>query len=286
MAIEVKYETYIPRIPRHVLPPLAESMIPIDHYQRSVDDAWNLLLYAIKNFSKGTYPAASDRHLQSLRVMVLLSLMEAFERFLKETAATCIDHVHPYVLDDRLNVFMVRGDVLASHFAGSSLGKALCEPLTWCDSDLANDRFRRILADPNRTDLNFYLFPKNLSQNPPTLRGRYELMEVVWQLRHAIVHNRGLLTASDARKLRVLCKMSVEGPNRLNPTKADVWYVKLFLDDLADKITQAVSARLAELLTDLRSGDPTLFDAGAKAQELVNLFQRLVTISGQTRNPT
>ena len=41
--------------------------------------------------------------------MILVNLVETFERYLKETAAACVDHLGRYVLDDRFNAFKVQG---------------------------------------------------------------------------------------------------------------------------------------------------------------------------------
>lgn len=216
--------------------------------------------------------------------MVLLSLIEAFERLLKELAALCIDEIGPFIIDDRLEVFSMKGDAFASNFGGgNSLGKTLCEPMTWCDCDDANKRFRRILAPPYEGG-NFYIFPPS-NQQPVALQDRYDLMSIVWDIRHAIVHNRGILTASDAHKLRVLCKAPVAGPARLMPTRGDVWYVKLFLDETAELVNEQVGIQLAGLLTTVHGKDPTLFDSGAKAQEVANAFGQTTTIAGQVRNP-
>jgi hypothetical protein len=284
--LPIHFNKYIKVIAQHVAPPHPESSVPLDHHGRHANDAWNLLIYTERHLRRARVdPLARDRHMHSLRVMVLLSLVESFERLLKELAALCVDQVFPFIVDDRLNIFSpTRGVAFASTFgAGGSLGMALCEPLTWCDCDDANERFRRILSPPYEIG-KFYVFPKD-NQPPTALSGRYSLMSIVWQLRHAIVHNSGLLTPSDAHKLRVLCKVPVSGPNRLDPTQGDVWYIKLFLDETAELINTEVGRRLTELLTTVHADDPTLFVATDKAQELANLFRREVTIGGELRSP-
>ena len=89
----------------------------------------NLLVYTERNLETASvYEASLNRHMQNLRVMVLLSLVEAFERFLKELAAACIDHVGAIILDSRLDVFTGKGSNLAWHFTTTgSLGRVLCE---------------------------------------------------------------------------------------------------------------------------------------------------------------
>ena len=283
---QIDFGTYLPRIPTKVAPLPTVSTIPILHYKRSANDSWNLLLYVERHLgAANVYPAPYTRHMNSLRVMVFLSLVEAFERFLKETAAICIDEVGGLVLDDRLDVFTIRGNTIASHFAGGSLGKCLCESLTWCDCDDTNKRFRRILKEPFEQAGKFYVFPRQ-NQQPATLIGRYKLMSILWQLRHSIVHNRGVITDSDARKLRLLCKRRVDGAKVFTPDKPDVWYAKEFLDQLAQGINREVGQRLADLLTTLHGHDSSLFDAGDKAQQLADAFRQRLTVSAQTRAPS
>lgn len=285
----IDFARYVKRIPEHTRPLVAESTAPILHHERSSNDAWNLLLYADRNLQgASTYPGPFRRHMQNLRVMVLLSLVEAFERFLKELAAVCIDEAGPLVLDKRLNVFTVKGGAVASHLnATHSIGKALVEAAaSWSDCGDANDRFRDILASPFNQGT-FYVFPKD-NQNPPALRGRFDTMEIVWQLRHSVVHNCGVITASDAQKFRLLCKnVAIAGPANLDPSRGDVWYVKLFLDDTARLINHEVHRRLSDLLAEIASQwNPLPFDAGAVAQRLADAFRLATTICGNLSNPS
>ena len=81
----------------------AEAGAPLAHYNRSSTDLWNLLLYVERAFSQvSLQPAAVRRHMGRLHGMVLVNLVETFERYLKEAAAGCVDHLARYVLDDRL----------------------------------------------------------------------------------------------------------------------------------------------------------------------------------------
>ena len=127
------------------------------------------------------------------------------------------------------------------------------------------------------------MFAKNLQD---ANHWHYETMSTLWQLRHAIVHNAGVVTQSDAARLRLLTRNRVESPGILWATKGDVWFVKLFLDEMAADINSRVAARLANLLGVLHADDPTLFDPPAKAQEVADLFGCRVTLAGATAVPT
>jgi hypothetical protein len=95
-----------------------------------------------------------------------------------------------------------------------------------------------------------------------------------------------VITPSDAVKFRLLVKGNVDAPRLLWPTKADVWYVKLFLDETAELINEQVAIRMGQLLTIIHGSHPVLFAPDVKAQELADLFQTAMTIAAHTQNPT
>lgn len=108
-----------------------EAARPHAHYRRVGSDRWNLLVYADNKFRASPHygnPAA--QHLNRLRRMIVVDLIENFERFLKELAALCVDAVGPYVIDRRFHVLGERHVIGADHFTADRLGLALCEQLT------------------------------------------------------------------------------------------------------------------------------------------------------------
>jgi hypothetical protein len=267
----------------HVTPAARESESPIEHYKRASNDAWNLLLYIDRNVRRANvYPTVAEKHLARFRGMVLLSLIEAFERFLKELAGVCVDHVVSYVLDnsDRLSQLHARPADLAAHFASKSLGRGLCEGDTWLDCDEINKRFRRLLAEPFEKG-GFEFFPKANKAD----RDRIRVIETLWQLRHTLAHNLGMITRSDAAKLRLLVKANIDAPTVLSPKGADLWYVKNYLDGITEWSNGRVATALTDLLTELHKNDPTLFDPQARADELVKQVGVAVAIAGKTASP-
>ena len=98
----------------------------------------------------------------------------------------------------------------------------------------------------------FDLFPKQ----PPAELRRFETMNLIWQLRHTAVHNVGIITRSDAVKLRLWAKENVDTPRILTPTRNDINYLKRFLDETASLCNQRIGDRLAPLLTAIYT--PTL----------------------------
>src|SRR5437870_5729732 len=120
----------------HVGPPSAESDRPIDHFERSANETLALIKYIDDHlpFEK-MYPAVYERHVSHLRRMATGSLIQAFERFIKEIAIACVDNLAEFVNDDRFDEFRLTGSVIAIQFALSkSVGKAMCESDTWLNN--------------------------------------------------------------------------------------------------------------------------------------------------------
>jgi hypothetical protein len=266
---------------QHVQALPVEAGTPLAHYQRTSTDLWNSILYVERAFSQpGLYRAVAERHLGRINSMVLINLIENFERFLKETAATCVDRLVNYVLDDRLNIFDIQGSGLASHFGTATLGRSLCESGTWLNCEEINVRFRKLLSDPFQQGGNFFhLFPK-ANQQPEDDRWRFPVLGLIWQMRHSIVHNVGVITQSDAVKMRLWAREPVQAPRVLAPTRDDLRYVKRFLDETADLCNRRVGERLAQLLTYMLNDSPGLFEAQFEANQLTAVFGFVLSVGG------
>lgn len=264
------------------LPPEAE--VPLEHFERSVADVWNMLLYfermvdELQRQQVTLYPTVLKRHFIRLNSMMLVNLIESFERFLKELAAVCVDHVAEFVLDKRFEEFQVKGSVLAAHFRQGTLGKSLCESDTWLDCRDINDRFRKLLANPFETG-NFYVFPQPGQLQAGQLY-RFTPMSILWQLRHTIVHNVGVITHSDAVKFRFHSHETLPSPGLLQATRDDVHHVTRFLRETAEDINQRVGHRLADLLTTLHAHHGAAFDLQTKADELSQQFGFVLQVAG------
>ncbi len=236
-----------------------------------------MVLYFERNLAKiHVYQAPLDRHLRRLNSMVVLSFVEAFERFLKELAASIVDLVAPHTLDDRLGKFQVKGAILAAHFEEKTLGRAVCESSTWLDCREINGRFRDLLARPF-VEGNYELFKAKSD--------RRTLVDVLWQLRHSIVHNAGVITKSDALKLRLLTRRVVDAPRMLAPTRNDTLCVKLYLDRVVKEINREVAGELCQLMTTLLDADATLFDPAIMAQAVADRFGVQASVANIMRNP-
>mgnify|MGYP007047075688 CR=1 FL=1 len=172
---------------------------------------------------------------------------------------------------------------VAAHFAEDDLGRALAEGQTWLDTDTINTRFRKLLAHPF-DDGAFWLFPHRPRSGEDQERRR--AIDILWQLRHSVTHNVGVITRSDAAKLRLLRRRKVEAPPVLSLTEPDLRDVKQFIDELVEKSNERVAKRLAELLTTIHTSDTTLFDAQQRANELAGIMKTGVTIAGSVAAPS
>ncbi len=214
-----------------------------------------------------------------LHRMVLVSLVEAFERFIKELAVVCVDAIAPITIDNRFDGFTASPGLLAIQFGAGSVGKAMCESDTWLSNHSINERFRHLLKSHFAEKSWDYLFP-NTKQRPDTERERAKTLAILWQLRHNITHNTGLLTDSDARRLTLMVQRPVHAGVSINPDLRDLRYVKRFLVETAEHTNRRVGFRLATLLTERHAEDPGLFIPQATADETSVKFQMSLNVGG------
>jgi hypothetical protein len=277
----------------HLAPLPIGADSPIQHFSLTGGDIGRTLNYMEQNTGLSpSDPTIAGRHLGRLRQMALVSIIENLERFLKELAAVCkelaavcIDVLAPVTVDDRLDTFRVNGSAIAGHFGSDTLGRALCEAGTWLDCKTVNDRYKKLLSDASPTPPilpDFILFP----DKPVDERGRRDTLELVWQLRHTVVHNVGVITQSDAVKLRVLSKRTIQSLQILMPIRIDIEYLIRFLGETAQWCNQRVGMRLAEILSRIHIEDPTLFDPAERAAHLAKAFQLQITVAGVMQTPT
>lgn len=257
-----------------------EADRPILHFERSTNAALQMLKYLVGHINPGgVREAVYKRYLGHLRRLVLAELIESFERFLKELAAVCIDCLAPYTADDRFDDFLPkRGGTVAAFVSAASIGKALCESDTWIANTTINARFASLLKTPFGADWEL-LFPQ-ANQQPAAERDRAATLAILWQVRHNLAHNVGVLTHSDAMKFRLLVGGPVPADRRLAPTPDDLKYVKRFLKETADHTNQRVGQRLAQLLGLIHAADPTLLDAQSTANDVSQRFTFAVSING------
>jgi hypothetical protein len=265
---------------QHAAPLPPEADCPIQHFERSANIGHLLIKYIDDHIDPQTvYEAVYARHLGHLRRMGLAELIETFERFLKELAAGCADHLAPYTLDERFDEFAPRrAEQIAAFVTAGSIGKALCESDTWISNETVNRRFRSLLKIPFGGDWE-YLFP-GPDQAPVAERERAATLAILWQIRHNLAHNVGVLTHSDSMKFRVLIRGPVAAVRRLSPTSEDLRFVKRFLSETATHTNRRVGTRLATLLGSFHAADPGLFDAQATANTVSQRFAFPVTING------
>src|SRR5207249_4993708 len=149
-----------------------------------------------------------------------------------------------YTLDDRFDEFAPkRAEQIAAFVTAGSIGKALCESGTWIDNEAINKRFKALLKTPFGTDWEF-LFPE-ANQPPNAERDRAKTLAILWQMRHNLAHNVGVMTHSDSMKFRMLINGPVMADRRLSPSTEDLRFVKRFLSETATHTNERVGTRLA-----------------------------------------
>ncbi|MFI5454322.1 MAG: hypothetical protein ACHRXM_02625 [Isosphaerales bacterium] len=271
----------IREILQHTSPMPVESTCPIRHLDRAANSIAALLKYLdIHLEAAGFYESVCEKHMAHLRRMALASLIESFERFLKELASVYIDTLVSYVGDDRFDEFSAKGSQLAFHLSAGSVGKALCESDTWLTNKTINERFRRLLKSPFGDNWE-NLFPEE-NQPPQSERARAKTLSILWQIRHTITHNVGVITGSDAAKLRMMVKGEVAPDRIVDPARHDLLYTMRFLLDAAQSVNQRVGKRLEILLDGFHRDNPALFDAQEMADRVSRQLGVLIIINGST----
>jgi hypothetical protein len=269
----------IEQIVQHTSPLPAEATRPILHFERTITSSIELLKYIDDHMTAaGASGSAFRSSMAHLRRMALVSMIESFERFLKELASVCIDALVRHVGDDRFDEFTARGGQLAFHLAAGSVGKALCESDTWLTNRTINERFKRLMKLPFGDNWE-NLFPEE-NQHPDRERARARTLSILWQIRHTITHNVGVITGSDAAKFRMVLKGTVTPDRALRIMKSDVVSAKIFLFDTSRIVNERVGKRLESLLDTLHRDHPALFDAQDMANRVSHQLGFSITIDG------
>jgi hypothetical protein len=172
---------------------------------------------------------------------------------------------------------------LAFHLAAGSVGKALCESDTWLANRTINERFRRLLKAPFGDNWE-NLFPEE-NQQPQGERARARTLAILWQVRHTITHNVGVITGSDAAKFRMLVKGMASPDRVLRITKRDIVYTKKFLSESGQQVNERIGKRLETLLDGLHRDNPALFDARNMAGRVSRQLGFSITVNGNVGTP-
>ncbi len=282
MPSAAKYGHYILQIPTRDV--VGEAEIPLHHMTYAASHALRMVDYFIglKN-QASVYTKGFERHRKGLASLAFLQIMAAFERFLKEIAAACVDELAGRCTDDRLKVFSVDGSAAFPHFQEQTVGRALCESTLWHGVDEINERFKKLLRLPSDPDNKnrFVLFDCQHNNS----RNEVKVIRVAFQMRHTLAHNLGLVTPSDGSKLQRLLGEHRTSPAQLDIDRKHVYYLQRFLVPLCEEINLAVAKRLCLVLTEFHTQAPQLVDPHGDGQRLANLFQTSCTIANSTSTP-
>jgi hypothetical protein len=267
----------------HVADLPEESERPLAHFEYSANQSVALIKYIDDHLpSASIYPRVYERHMGHLRRLVLASMLQSFERLIKELAIACVDHLAGLVDDDRYDEFRSSGSITVVSFAaGLTAGRALCGSSTWSSNKEINDRFKKLLRMPNTENLWEALFPAR-DQLPAVHRDTAATLSILWQIRHNLSHNVGHLTTADVFKLRALLAGTgpVDAEKLLAPREPDIRHVKSFLIATARMANQRVGHRLATILGSVHAGDAAAFVPQEMADRVSKRIGFPVTVAG------
>jgi hypothetical protein len=123
------------------------------------------------------------------------------------------------------------------------------------------------------------------NQQPQSERARAKTPSVLWQIRHTITHNVGVITGSDAAKFRILIKRAVSPDRVLRLSKRDIIRTDKFLFEASRSVNQRVGKRLGALLDGLHRDSRALFDAQDMADRVSRQLGFAITINGRRGTP-
>ena len=264
---------------QHASPSISVPECPISQFEQLANTGESLIKYIDEHIDPNdVYPAVYDRHLGHLRRMVLAELIESFERFVKEVAAECIDHLAPYSADDRFDEFKPRGDRIAAFVNARSIGR--CDLRIGHVAAKPHDQrsVSRPFEEPVWRPMGASISPRKSApgRRASACEDSFDpLADTPYPW-----HNVGVVTHSDAVKFRLLIGGGVPADCRLAPTADDLRYANRFLIETARHTNERVGRRLAELLTSFHQGDAGFFNAQEKADQLSQKFAQSLTVNG------
>lgn len=176
-----------------------------------ISDAVNQCKRRFMKKNDGTFNKDSQDSLYRLGAAAFSSMMSHFETFERSLFAGMLEGTH-FVSGFRLEECRKRlqqdsllaldiNRLLAYRGRTAPIGQLVADSIgSWHNPVRVNAHFKTVLPD-------FQLFSGTEADD----------LDVLWQLRHSIVHTAGWLTHADAQKLRFLAKLA-DRPILLNPS--------------------------------------------------------------------
>lgn len=157
--------------------------------------------------SKGPKDATYNKYKWYAEHMLLLEAINAFEVFYKRSIVALGTALAPHVPPDRVKG-TIDTRILWTAPLGTPASDLIFESRLYHDLD-AVDQATEALVQSKR-------YNKNKPSTP--LKKRVRTLQAVFQLRHTLSHNHGLVTASDSGKLQLLGYAAAVG-EVIDPTK-------------------------------------------------------------------
>ena len=205
--------------------------------------------YFLRNLQPGSYGGTASAHYYNLCGAAYAAMLSAFELMWKALFAGAINAFDFYdanLIDHSLTRDVITTESLLAHREEASVGDTLATSLgTWQKSELVN---RRYLA---------------AFQVQPIAGDDTDLVDKLWQVRHVIVHNAGVVGALESYRLKMGVRPGVS-------LQIDEEYLKYAERELGRVATAGVTLVGERLLRDF-------FDTAATGQWMEDqaIFTRL-----------
>lgn len=190
----------------------------------------------IKN-DNGTLGVEPKRHLNIILISVLPTIMGQFETFQKSIFAKCIEH-SLYIKDFSLSDFIKRFKdiqnleidtlrLMAYRGQSAQTGSIIADSLhIWHDSSKVNAAFRAITLGPD-------FYTKDVCDE----------LQILWQLRHSIVHTGATITRPDSQKFQKLKKFADK----------NIVFEKTFISNLGSRLHKIIKESVSRYSADFFS---------------------------------
>ncbi len=223
-------------------------------------------IQALKNVAPGKGPIGAKegtfvKYRWYAEHLVLLEAINAFETFYKKTFIGLGTIVQDFVQPEEMKDSKIDARLLWSLSGQMSIPAVLFEQRLFHDLDAIDDTTEMLVGKK-----------RYIQKNPPkALAERVRAIRGIFQIRHTLSHNGGLVTDSDAAKFKRL-KFGLTAKEVIDPSKNFLGATILHeLDSEAEDFTAWLASATADFLNECIK-DRGLAVAAAKGQELETLL--------------
>lgn len=226
----------------------SEDLVPLDHFKNIITNHNNLLSW-LKNMrdqlvhfkeaenSRNNRSGRTALNIKStpynkyswyIKQTFLLELINGFEVFYKSSIVRLAECIKPYINPDSLKG-EVDAKVLWHANSGSSLIALIFEKRLFHDLLAVDDATNQLIGKKRYN-------PNN--KKSPIYKNTVNKLEAIFQIRHTLSHNSGLVTESDASKFKII-GYDIKSGEAIDPIADGLGLsIARFLRDEAEKFTE------------------------------------------------